>query len=229
MPDRALGGDADIQPFGIEHLHAHLASRHSSEAAVKAVTPATHEIAIRPRMRQGRFGMKLVLTVALFAIAACADNGPVPAREETVVYELPAETPRMPLPRPKPDRPKSAKKSSKTAQAATKATPVEPVEPVTEPEKENWTVERLVGMTEAETRGRLGPPNFAEDAAPSRIWLYAAENCSIRLYFFPEVESLVYRVLRYEVLGHGDGEQCIADLAKADSPAGRATNVRQAS
>lgn len=191
---------------------------------MKAVTPSMHEIASGPRLRQGRFGLKLLLALALLAGASCADNGPVPAREDSAVYEVPAETPSMPLPRPKPDRPKAAQKPSKAVQA--KAAPVEPVQ---EPEKETWTIEKLVGMTEAETRGRLGPPNFAEDAAPSRIWLYAAENCSIRLYFFPEVESLVYRVLRYEVLGEGDGGQCLAEIAKADQPGGDTENDRQTS
>ena len=194
---------------------------------MKAATPSMHEFPSGPRLRQGRIGLKLVLALALLAGASCADNGPVPAREETAVYELPAETPRMPLPRPKPERPKAAQKPSKAVEAKAKATPVEPVE---EPGKDTWTIEMLVGMTEAETRGRLGPPNFAEDAAPSRIWLYAAENCSIRLYFFPEVESLVYRVLRYEVLGDGDGGQCLADLAKGDRPGGAgAANDRQTS
>lgn len=137
--------------------------------------------------------------------------------------------PVAPLPRPKPERPKTVRKQVSSPQSNAPA-PAETEAPAKPPAPERWTIAKLVGMSESEARDRLGVPNFEEEEAPAKIWLYTARSCSVRVYFYPEVKSLVYRVLRYEVLGDGepDLQRCAAEI-REDSGAGSAARETDSS
>lgn len=165
--------------------------------------------------------VRLCLFGLLLLTAACADE-PKPALEIGTGPEMVQEDPyagrgpSVPLPRPKPERASPAPKP-KTAAAP--------------PEADAWTPEKLVGMTQAETERQLGPPSLEEESAPAKIWLYAADTCTVKVYFFPEMKSLVYKVLRYEVVGdEKSGERCFAEIRKLrESKDGDAATGRRAS
>lgn len=173
------------------------------------------------------------LPLALFAAASCSD-GPPPtvstAPKAEIIYSGSESTARVaPLPRPKPERPKTTRKQASTPQSKAPV-PVDADASAQPAAAERWTIAKLVGMTESEARDRLGAPNFEEEEAPAKIWLYTARSCSVRVYFFPEVKSLVYRVLRYEVLGDGepDLQNCAAEI-REDSGAGSAAGITDSS
>lgn len=74
---------------------------------------------------------------------------------------------------------------------------------------------QLRGMSEAQATALLGRPSAVEDKAPARIWTYRSETCTVRVAFFPQVETLDYRVLSVDASEKG-GEvaraRCYEDI-----------------
>ena len=71
----------------------------------------------------------------------------------------------------------------------------------------------------AEVARLLGEPSKREEKGPARIWHYASNGCRVDVYFFPELATLKYRVLRVEVAGAAadptTGRGCFEELVVA--------------
>ncbi len=64
-------------------------------------------------------------------------------------------------------------------------------------------VENLLDKDFADVVALLGDPSSKQLQSPGEMWLFAAKNndCTLRLFFYPQVESESFRVLSYEAVG----------------------------
>lgn len=162
------------------------------------------------RSRRGRLAVVLSVTLAAMLLGAgCAGTegvaeGPAPADPPAATQA--AGTPPIPVPappRPQPPKPRAKAPAAKPAEDAAAAAaaaaamdaPVPPLQPL---------AVRLKGLSEAEAETLLGRPAAVEEKAPARIWTYRAGECSLRLGFFPQVQTLDFRVLSVEAAPRGD-------------------------
>lgn len=56
----------------------------------------------------------------------------------------------------------------------------------------------LVGLNLDEAQRLLGPPDMQENGQPSRIWQYVDNGCQIRLHFYYDLKTRLYRLLHFE-------------------------------
>lgn len=71
---------------------------------------------------------------------------------------------------------------------------------------------RLIGMAPSAVRELLGPPLRIESYDLSREWVYASNGCSFRLFFYPNLNTAAFRVLKY---GGNDGNGELMDVSDA--------------
>ncbi len=69
---------------------------------------------------------------------------------------------------------------------------------------------RLIGMAPSAVRELLGPPLRVESYDLSREWVYASNGCSFRLFFYPNLNTAAFRVLKY---GGNDGNGELMDVS----------------
>lgn len=135
-------------------------------------------------------------------------NEPVQPLPPPPVAPAPAREQRFPVPRKKPAPPASGAKP--VAEAKAEPRPIGP--------------ERIVGLTEAQTAELLGRPAEQEEKAPARLWRYGTRDCTATIIFYPEVESLTYRVLEVEIVDREGRETadraCLGEIAAARSSRG---------
>ena len=59
--------------------------------------------------------------------------------------------------------------------------------------------ERLVGLDFDAAKALLGDPAAKHEEPPAEIWAYEGGTCMFNLFFYPNVDDKVFRVLAYEV------------------------------
>jgi hypothetical protein len=144
--------------------------------------------------------------VALLSLGACAfiDEALNPPEPEPVAAEpdpAPVAEPALPpapAPRPRPPArvarlPSPAEKPPSPAVAPPSPEPQQPVETAPLPEI------KLVGMSRGETSTLLGAPAEERDAAPAKIWKFAAGECAVDVYFYLDVKRNDFYALHYNV------------------------------
>jgi hypothetical protein len=79
--------------------------------------------------------------------------------------------------------------------------------------------EVLLNLDTAEMADLLGTPARIEDQPPALIWIYEAENlCTLRLFFYPELDGGRFLSLTYEIEPSGDKaaeRTCVDTLRRA--------------
>jgi hypothetical protein len=55
-------------------------------------------------------------------------------------------------------------------------------------------------MDEPMVEATLGLPSTTRDVPPAKIWHYLANDCVVSVYFYLNLESQVFQVLRYEIV-----------------------------
>jgi hypothetical protein len=63
----------------------------------------------------------------------------------------------------------------------------------------------LIGLAPGAVRQLLGPPARVEYSDLSREWIYASGGCSFRVFFYPNLNTASFRVLKYGG-NHGNGD-----------------------
>ncbi len=127
------------------------------------------------------------LAIGAQIVDAPAMAGEMPAREP------PAAAPPAPIAaprRPAPTRQASAPPPAPPASAAPRT--VEPGE--------------LVGYNFDSVLAVLRQPDAVEKNALSVVWTYAGSDCTLQLYFYPDIQTAVFRLLKYE-LKRASGEK----------------------
>jgi len=100
--------------------------------------------------------------------------------EPQIASEMPPARNAMPR-RPAPPRQASAQPPSPPAAPRT----VEPAE--------------LVGYNFDSVLAVLRQPDAVERNALSVVWTYAGSDCTLQLYFYPDIQTSVFRLLKYEL------------------------------
>ncbi|HWA31414.1 MAG TPA: hypothetical protein VG867_09955 [Rhizomicrobium sp.] len=127
------------------------------------------------------------LTVGLLQIGGCvgmSDRPPVvaPPPLGQTAGELPER--RHPAVPPAPKKAVAEKHPAKSAeQPPEKQASVDP--------------ESLLGLGPDVVLKRLGAPARIENGPLSREWIYAASGCSFRVFFYPDMNSTSFKVLKY--------------------------------
>jgi hypothetical protein len=123
-----------------------------------------------------------------------ADSAPLPtvnAPVSAVNVSAPAQ-PAKPAPRVK-----KTQRERRTAEVPhEKTSPVDP--------------DRLIGLAPGDVRHLLGPPARVEYSDLSREWIYASGGCSFRVFFYPNLNTASFRVLKY---GGNDGNGELMDVS----------------
>jgi hypothetical protein len=70
--------------------------------------------------------------------------------------------------------------------------------------------DNLIGLAPGAVRKLLGPPARVENDDLSRAWIYASGGCSFRLFFYPNLNTASFRVLKY---GGNDGNGELMDVS----------------
>jgi hypothetical protein len=161
-----------------------------------------------PVARLRRLAPRVVMLLAASALSACAliEEALNPAEPEPIAAET--ENPPVtagpalpPAPRPRPTT-RVARLPSPSERTQPQAAPtpqvVQPdpapmLAPTPAPEI------KLVGMSRGEATTTLGAPAEERDAAPAKIWKYAAAECSVELYFYLDVARNDFYALHYNV------------------------------
>jgi len=58
---------------------------------------------------------------------------------------------------------------------------------------------KLVGLSEEELVAALGNPTEREEQLPGKLWRYRLPGCTLTVSLYPEVQTMVFRSLSYEV------------------------------
>jgi len=70
--------------------------------------------------------------------------------------------------------------------------------------------DHLIGLAPGAVKQLLGPPVRVENSDLSRAWVYASGGCSFRLFFYPNLNTAAFQVLKY---GSNDGNGDLLDVS----------------
>lgn len=85
----------------------------------------------------------------------------------------------LPMPRRKPEQ----------VAAATEA---EPQEPDVRPDQ-------LIGLDQTAAADLLGQPSLQNEKPPAKVWTYNSKDCVLSLFFYPDINTRIFRSLTYEI------------------------------
>ena len=122
-----------------------------------------------------------------------------PVSEPQVASEMPPARNAMPR-RPAPPRQASAQPVNPPAAAPRTVEPAE-----------------LVGYNFDSVLAVLRQPDTVERNALSVVWTYAGSDCTLQLFFYPDIQTTVFRLLKYELKGTSgeklnDGGTCMQPM-----------------
>jgi hypothetical protein len=117
-------------------------------------------------------------------------------------------------PRPaaaKPDAKPTEEAKSGPAPTVAAATPSPPSQDV-----------NLMGKSEGQVRGLLGPPTSVEERAPGKTWHYRDGQCSVDVQLYPDVQTRQFGTLAYKVNSDDNSDEgrreCLARFRSRAQP-----------
>ncbi len=132
-----------------------------------------------------------------------------PPEPQASVPEMPqVETTQAPKPAPpmnaRPARPtQMARRGATPRGAVPPATPASIVPPAlgtpSVPQVQPIAPAELVGFSFDSVLEVLRKPDMVEKNALSMVWTYAEADCTLQLYFYPDIETTVYHLLKYDL------------------------------
>jgi len=177
----------------------------------------------------GRTGVTrwLLLGLALAiapALSACASLGLFQAEPPAISEAPPEPPPVVEPPRPaefpelavgaqildapmaEPPSPTEPPAANATPPAPTRQASVQPPNPPASAAPRTVEPADLVGFNFDSVLGVLRQPDAVEKNALSVVWTYAGSDCTLQLYFYPDIQTAVFRLLKYE-LKRNSGEK----------------------
>lgn len=144
----------------------------------------------------------------------------VPVQNPVVDLPMPPElsAPKVVSNLPSPRVPPSVRKRMSLVR------PPPPKETAPEPEPEAIAPSALVGFDYPAVLQVLRRPDMVHNSALSVVWTYSQSECTLQLYFYPDIQTRVFRLLKYD-LKDGTGERpsdsspCMRRMARNDEPA----------
>jgi hypothetical protein len=136
----------------------------------------------------------------------------------------------IPQPRMKPTMPRSlrAKLASAVKRPAPPAKAAFSDDALAAQESPAPTVapDELVGSDFSTVRDVLRQPDYVQYSALTVVWAYSGSGCTLRLFFYPDIQTRRFHVLKYDLRSAAgdkmsDGGACMQHLAvtKNDDPA----------
>jgi len=83
----------------------------------------------------------------------------------------------------------------------------------------------LVGFDFSAVLQVLRKPDSVQSSALSIVWTYSEPSCTLQLFFYPDIQTKVFHLLKHDLKGAADGsaerDACMRDImvAKNDEPA----------
>ncbi len=165
---------------------------------------------------------------ACMALQGCASIEQSAEDDTTIVNDQTGELPRLPVfepvvatieqpPPPKKTPPKTVRRARAKAPPTEiarlpdvppadeipAAGPASASIPVQAPEPEP-VAPKLVGLNEAQLEATLGAPTERQEIMPGRVWRYQLPGCTVSVSLYPDVQTMVFRSLSYEVTSNDD-------------------------
>jgi hypothetical protein len=155
------------------------------------------------RSRRGFYSRAANIGLVAVTLGGCmtlGDTTPAPfepgpatvAELPLAVVVQPAPTPPAPAPRPK----RVARESKPVPELRALRDKLVLIDP-----------DKLIGMDTQGVQKLLGAPVRVKNDDLSREWVYAAPGCSFRVFFYPNLNSASFRVLKYG--GSGDNGELL--------------------
>lgn len=189
--------------------------RNAEDGRLHARRPAIAFLSSMPTMPQNWRKMTLAL-VSLFLLGGCAVKDKIngwlnPAPAQTAPPQ-PAAVAEQLAPAPKPEqKPKHEAKPAHEEKAPEKIASIDP--------------SSLIGLDPSAVERILGLPKEKKAGDPSLVWTYSDAGCSFELYFFPDLKTGAFHVLKYGGLGANGAQialsqECIRNIlaVKAHEP-----------
>lgn len=163
--------------------------------------PIAFRVKESPRLRRaGGWGLLLLGLGGCMSMGTPAvppsfpDSTPARAIDISAVTPEPAAEPVKPMPRPK-----KSVHERRSVQVRVRREKVSAIDP-----------HHLIGLEPGAVQQLLGPPGRVENSDLSRKWVYASGGCSFRLFFYPNLNTAAFRVLKY---GSSDGNGELLDVS----------------
>jgi hypothetical protein len=83
----------------------------------------------------------------------------------------------------------------------------------------------LVGLDFSSVLQVLRKPDTVQSSALSIVWTYSEPNCTLQLFFYPDIQTKIFRLLKHDLQSAADGaaerNACMRDImvVKNDEPA----------
>jgi len=142
---------------------------------------------------------------------------------------VPAEEPLVQIPAiPKPETPQVASRTPDVKDLMVRRKPAPPKDvapPPKAPEPTVFAPSDLVGFDFPAVLQVLRRPDSVQTSALSVVWTYSEPSCTLQLFFYPEIKTRTFRLLKHELksVAEGDAETkaCMRDMMvmKADESA----------
>jgi hypothetical protein len=125
-------------------------------------------------------------------------------------HEIPLQEPALEVPAPpQPEAPQIASLPVKPRVPVSRTQPMPrtampPKEAAPEPEP--VAPADLVGFDFPAVQQVLGHPSSVQNSALSVVWTYWQTECTVQLYFYPDIQTKIFHLLKYD-LKNGTGER----------------------
>jgi hypothetical protein len=153
--------------------------------------------------RDRRKASRLLAVLLAFSLGACTlieEAFAPPEPPEPVGASQPEAPPVAEPALPRAPRPRPARVARlPTERAQPQAASPQASEPDIAPAAIPMPEIKVVGLSRGEASDLLGTPAEERDAAPAKIWRYAASECAIDLYFYLDVARNDFYALHYNV------------------------------
>jgi hypothetical protein len=142
--------------------------------------------------------------------------------QDPVIDSPTAEDPKAPqvasnVPRPRPP-------VKRPAPLVKPMPPVLPQETPPEPDTVTVMPSALVGFDFPSVLRVLRRPDTVQNSALSIVWTYAQSDCTLQLYFYPDIQTRIFHLLKFDLKDSSgekpsDSSSCMRHMARNDEPA----------
>jgi hypothetical protein len=166
-------------------------------------------------------GLVVLCLLTMFALSACKSD-----QAATKIAASPtAETPAPAAPTTAPPETPAKTPPARTATVEPGQAHAAPLpRPLPEPFPLQLDPGILVGLGPEQTEVMMGRPIEVRDEPPATVWTYKSGDCTLEVFFYPEVETREPRALAYAVAGKDQSDAakqaCFARIrtARRDRP-----------
>ena len=131
------------------------------------------------------------------------------------------------MPKAEPEMPKVASRTPSPRDSTPRRTAAPPKRPPLPKLAEPVVVApaELVGLDFESVLQVLRKPDTVQSSALSIVWTYSEPNCTLQLFFYPDIQSKVFHLLKHDLKAAVDGaaerNACMRDImaVKNDEPA----------